>query len=256
MRGIAERLGPESVAFSLSSPSTTALADSYGFVQRLMNAFGSPNAVNSIDVCGWGRTFATSYTFGVGSVGAGAFGGAMPDIANTGCLILWGYNPSFSRLTHATAVVEALKRGMRLIVIDPRHVGLANKADLWLRVRPGTDGALALGLANVMIQRGWYDRDFIRAWSNGPLLVRADTRRLLTEYDLTPSGNSRRNFAWDSVTGRLVSYDTTAGRYEGNVADLALEGEYRVHSPQGDIICHPVFDLYARLSARYPPETV
>ena len=70
---------------------------------------------------------------------------------------------------------------MRLIVVDPRHVGLANKADLWLRVRPGTDGALALGLANVMIERGWYDRDFIRTWSNGPLLVRADTGRLLTE---------------------------------------------------------------------------
>ena len=51
---------------------------------------------------------------------------------------------------------------MRLIVVDPRHVGLANKADVWLRVRPGTDGALALGIANLMIERGWYDRDFIR----------------------------------------------------------------------------------------------
>ena len=80
---------------------------------------------------------------------------------------------------------------MRLIVIDPRHVGLANKADLWLRVRPGTDGALALGIANVMIERGWYDRDFIRDWSNGPLLVRADTGRLLTERDLTLAGNAR-----------------------------------------------------------------
>ena len=40
---------------------------------------------------------------------------------------------------------------MRLIVVDPRHAGLASKADLWLRVRPGTDGALALGLANLMI---------------------------------------------------------------------------------------------------------
>jgi len=43
-------------------------------------------------------------------------------------LILWGYNPSFTRLTHATAVAAALKRGMRLIVVDPRHVGFAGKA--------------------------------------------------------------------------------------------------------------------------------
>ena len=66
---------------------------------------------------------------------------------------------------------------MKLIVIDPRHAGLANKADIWLRVRPGTDGALALGLANVMIQHGWYDRDFVRDWSNAPHLVRVDNAR-------------------------------------------------------------------------------
>jgi anaerobic selenocysteine-containing dehydrogenase len=110
-----------------------------------------------------------------------------------------GYNPSFTRLTHATAVVAALKRGMRLIVVDPRHVGLASKADQWLRVRPGSDGALALGLANVMIERGWYDRDFIREWSNGPHLVRADTGRLLTERDPEPNGDRRRILAWDSA---------------------------------------------------------
>src|SRR5882762_1369836 len=130
MRRAAEQHGRESVAFTLSSPSTTSIADSNGFVRRLMNAFGTPNSSYTLDICGWGRAFATRFTYGVGSVGTGGAGGAMPDIANTGCLILWGYNPSFSRLTHATAVVEALKRGMRLIVIDPRHVGLASKADL------------------------------------------------------------------------------------------------------------------------------
>src|SRR5204862_6096746 len=116
-----------------------------------------------VDLCGWGRAFATRFTFGVGSVGTGGGGGAMPDIANTGCLILWGYNPSISRLTHATAAVEAQKRGMKLIVIDPRHAGLASNADIWLRVRPGTDGALALGLANLMMRNGWFDGDFMRS---------------------------------------------------------------------------------------------
>jgi anaerobic selenocysteine-containing dehydrogenase len=153
MRRIAVQHGPAAVAFSQASPSTTALADAGGWIRRLMNAFGTPNAATSLELCGWGRGFATRYTYGVGSVGTGA-GGAMPDIANTGCLILWGYNPSMSRLTHATAIIEALKRGMRLIAIDPRHVGLASKADMWLRVRPGTDGALALGLANLMIEYG------------------------------------------------------------------------------------------------------
>jgi anaerobic selenocysteine-containing dehydrogenase len=256
MRGIADRHGPEAFVFSLSSPSTTAIGDSTPYIRRLMNAFGTPNAVNSLDVCGWGRAFATRFTFGVGSVATGGGGGAMPDIANSGCLILWGYNPSFTRITHATAVIEAQKRGMRLIVVDPRHVGLANKADVWLRVRPGTDGALALGIANLMIQQGWYDRDFIRTWSNGPLLVRADTGRLLTERDLGPDGDTRRLLAWDAAAGRPVPYDTAAGRYDGDSASLALEGEYRIATPAGDVACHPAFELYARLCRRYSPEAV
>jgi anaerobic selenocysteine-containing dehydrogenase len=167
MRSIAEQDGPEAVAFSTASVSTSAIADSSGWIRRLMNAFGTPNVSTNLDLCGWGRSYATRYTYGVGSVATTA-GGAMPDIASSGCLILWGYNPSISRVTHATSIVEAIKRGLKLIVVDPRRAGLANKADIWLRVRPGTDGALALGLANVMIERRWYDRDFVRDWSNGP----------------------------------------------------------------------------------------
>lgn len=256
MRRIADQCGPEAVAFSISSPSTTAIADSSGFIRRLMNAFGTPNGVTSLDVCGWGRGFATRYAYGVGSVGTGGAGGAMPDITHTGCLILWGYNPSMTRLTHATATVEAQKRGMKLIVIDPRQVGLANKADIWLRVRPGTDGALALGLTNLMIQNGWYDTDFMRTWSNGPLLVRADTGRMLTARDLTPEGDPRQYFAWDAVAAQLVTYDTSTGRYHGDTAHLALEGEYRIVTTQGEIVCQPAFALYAALCQKYSPAVV
>ena len=134
-------------------------------------------------------------------------------------LILWGYNPSDTRLTHATAVVEALKRGMRLIVIDPRHAGLANKADLWLRVRPGTDGALALGLANLMIERGWYDRDFIRNWSNGPL---SGARRHRPPADRSAISNPTAMRAASSpgtaAAQRLVPYDPSTGAYDGDSA--------------------------------------
>jgi len=255
MRRIKDRHGAEAVAFSLSSGSTTAIADSSDFVRRLMNAFGTPNAASSLDVCGWGRGFATRYVYGVGSVGTSG-GGAMPDIEQTGCLILWGYNPSSTRLPHAIAALDAKKRGARLVVIDPRHAGLAGKADIWLRVRPGTDGALALGLANLMMQRGWYDAAFIRTWSNGPLLVRADTERMLTARDLSPDGHARHFLAWDTAAGRPVTYDATTGRYHGDVAALALDGEYRIATPQGEVICHPAFALYAALCRRYPPEVV
>ena len=92
MRRIADQHGPEAVAFSLSSGSTTATLDSTGFIQRLMHAFGTPNLFNNNDMCGWGRAGATRYVYGVGSVGTGGpGGGAMPDIAQSGCLLLWGY---------------------------------------------------------------------------------------------------------------------------------------------------------------------
>jgi anaerobic selenocysteine-containing dehydrogenase len=256
LRRLADQFGPQSVAFSQSSPSTTAIGDSGLFIRRLMHAFGTPNMVTALDLCGWGRGYATRYAFGVGTVGTGSAGGAMPDIARSGCLILWGYNPSMSRLTHATVTLEALKHGMKLIVIDPRNAGLANKADVWLRVRPGTDGALALGLANLMIQRGWYDRNFVRDWSNGPLLVRSDTGRLLRKRDLVPGSKSLRYFAWSTQGDRLVGYEPATGKYDAGSEDLALEGEYRVALTNGSITCRPVFDYYAALCRKYSPDVI
>jgi anaerobic selenocysteine-containing dehydrogenase len=256
MRRLAATHGPQSVAFSQSSPSTTAIGDSAAFMRRLMNAFGTPNLVWALDLCGWGRGFATRYAFGVGSVATGSGGGAMADIENTGCLILWGYNPSYTRLTHATATVAALKRGMKLIVVDPRHVGLASKADLWLRIRPGADGALALGLAHVMISRGWYDREFVRAWTNAPHLVRSDNGRLLRAFDLAEAGCPDHFVAWDELAKEPVAYDPADGRYGVPVERLALKGEVTVATKEGMLPCRPVFAHYAELCARYTPERV
>jgi anaerobic selenocysteine-containing dehydrogenase len=255
MRRIASEHGPQAVAFSQSSPSTTAIGDC-AVIRRLMNAFGTPNLVVALDLCGWGRGFATRYVYGVGSVATGSAGGAMADIARAGSLILWGYNPSISRLTHATATVDALKRGMKLIVIDPRNAGLTHKADIWLRVRPGTDGALALGLANLMITRGWYDQDFMRRWTNAPLLVRHDTGRLLRESELSSRGDAQRYVAWQSQADRPVSYDPATGRYDCASDALALAGTYRVSTTGGTVACRTVFDHYAALCAKYSPGMV
>jgi anaerobic selenocysteine-containing dehydrogenase len=253
LRRLAQDHGPESVVFSCVSPSTSAIADSMPWIQRLMRAFGSPNLCQAAELCGWGR-MAAAYTFGVG-VGLGS-GSAMPDLEHAGCILFWGYNPNIARLVHATATVAALKRGARLIVVDPRRVGMANKADCWLRVRPGSDVALALGIAGMMIERGWYDQDFVRDWTDGPLLVRADNGHLLTERDLTPEGSERTFVAWDEAASVPLLYDPTTGSYERDGAVPALFGEYTLATPQGDLLCHPAFQLNADLCRRYPPEVV
>ena len=153
--------GPESVAFSSSSPSTSAISDSADWIRRLIRAFGSPHYGNYMELCGWGRHLAPLYTFGEAVPGA-----YLPDLENAGCILFWGYNPSVARLAHATSTVAAVRNGAKLIVVDPRKAGLAARADHWLRVRPGTDAALALSLIHVMIENGWYDADFVRDWTN------------------------------------------------------------------------------------------
>ena len=253
LRQLSERHGPESVVFSCVSPSTSAIVDSVVWIQRLMRAFGSPNLCGSMELCGWGRGYATRYTFGVGN---GVTASTMPDLENAGCILFWGYNPSLARLAHATAAVAALRRGARLIVVDPRRVGLASKADLWLRVRPGSDAALALGIANVMIERGWYDHAFVRDWTNGPLLVRSDDGRLLTERDLSSEGSDRRYVAWSAATGRPLVYDPALRRYEPDGSEPTLFGEYKIGTERGEVVCRPAFELSAEVCRRYSPEAV
>ena len=250
LRAIAEEAGPESVVFSVVSPSTSASDDSTDWLQRLMNAYGSPNLCAAMELCGWGRYFATQYTFGA-SVPAHY----MPDLENAGCILYWGYNPNLARLSHATATVDALKRGARLIVVDPRRTGPAKKADLWLQVRPGTDCALALGIAGVMIERGWYDREFIRAWTNGPLLVRVDNGHFLDRNDLPEQGASGHYLAWSEVAGRVIGYDPVSGSFEGDIQP-ALFGKYSIETSQGQVECRTVFSLLADLCQRYSPERV
>ena len=251
LRRIAAEHGPQSVVFSASSPSTTATDDAMFYIQRLMNAFGTPNICVSMELCGWGRYFATHYTFG-----AGVPGNYMPDLEQAGCILFWGYNPNLARLSHATLTLDALKRGARLIVVDPRQTGIAKKADVWLQVRPGTDGALALGIAGVMIERGWYDGEFVRAWTDGPLLVRLDTGRRLAPADLSEGGDPRQCFAWSETLGRPVLYDPASGAYEDGSAGLAITGTYEVSTPQGPVPCQPVFERLAALCRQLPPERV
>jgi anaerobic selenocysteine-containing dehydrogenase len=248
MRKVAARHGPEAVAFAVTTPAGTAMSDGLGWVERLVRLFGSPNIIYAGELCGWHRDYATAYTFGA-DIGN-------PDFAHAGCVLLWGHNPSTSFLAQATAAADAKTRGAALIVVDPRRAGLAHRADQWLRVRPGTDGALALGLAGVMIAEGWYDRDFIRDWSTGPFLVRNDTDRFLTPADLAGEGAPDGHVAWDSATARPVIHGRRSGRFVTPVAEPLLRGSVTCVTPAGRVTCRPAFERYADLCRAYPPARV
>lgn len=246
---IAVASGPEAVVFGSASPSTSALSDSVDWITRLRRAFGSPNFTCSMELCGWGRYLASLYTFGAPVPGV-----FMPDLGNAGCILYWGYNPSASRLVHATATVEALNRGARLVVVDPRHAGLASRAEHWLQVRPGTDAALALGLIHVMLERGWYDETFVRRWTNAPLLVRTDTGHLLRADEIEGRAGHTGYVAWDLSDSTPVIHEPGSPAYAVDESRLAIRGAVDVATVDGRVRCSPVLERLRRHCGAMTPE--
>ncbi len=240
LRRIAADDGPEAVAFSITTAAATAISDAMPWIYRLINSFGSPNTCNGNEICAWHRENAGSFTTGAGS--------GMPDYERAGCILLWGFNPSTSWLAAASAIAAARARGAKLIVVDPRRIGLAVKADHWLPVRPGTDGAVALSIASVMIEHGWFDGDFVRDWTNGPFLVRDDDGTLLRCED----GDGF--VAWDEGRGTQVRYDTATRAYTEPPVRLALRGSCTVPTRDGPVACRPAFEHLAALCRAYPPD--
>ena len=246
LKRIQAKSGTESIAFSITTTAGTAMQDGGPFVERLRQAFGTPNAVASIELCAFAKDFVYPHTFGTTM--------PMSDVANSDCVILWGNNPGSTWLAFGSRVADAKKRGAKLIVVDPVRVGFAAKADEWLRVRPGTDGALALSIAGVMIDEGLFDVDFVRDWTNGPFLVRDDNGQFLTGADLEKGGDTNLRVAWDEVSERPALYDTQTGAYLETTPTVALLGVREITSVDGMITCRPAFECYRDLCSEYTPE--
>lgn len=157
---IKEKYGPESIAsIHGTGPRPTSCS-----TQLLVYALGSPN-VASVDlhVC-----YAPSIVAEACTYGSTCMMDVGPDYENANCIVVWGGNPIVSHPPQGMEIVEAKRRrNVKLVVVDPRRTLHASEADLWLQVRPGTDGALALGMINTIIREGLYDKDFVEKWCYG-----------------------------------------------------------------------------------------
>ncbi len=186
---IRDASGAEAVDFHRASPGGAASIDYNTWFHRLAFSFGSPNISSAMYICNWHKDFASRYTYGSGI--------AEPDFEQTACMVLWGHNPENTWRGHYRSILRALDRGAKFIVVDPRRIPLADKADLWLPVRPGTDGCLALGMLQVLLSDELFDPEFARTWTTGPFAIREDTGRFLREIDLDPEGGEDRFMVWD-----------------------------------------------------------
>lgn len=88
--------------------------------------------------------------------------------------------------------IETMERGGRIVVITPEYSPASTKADYWIQVRPGcSDTALFLGITKLMIDRGWYEEQFVLRFTDFPLLVRTDTLTRVRASDLAPNYKPR-----------------------------------------------------------------
>ncbi|QCL74818.1 2Fe-2S iron-sulfur cluster binding domain-containing protein [Agrobacterium tumefaciens] len=234
-----DETGPQSVVFSMTSGSSSSISDSADWIQRLARAYGTPNLLSSTEVCNWHKDNAHVFTFGCAT--------PAPDYKNAELIILWGHNPTNVWLAQAEVIGNARARGAKLVVIDPRRTALARDADLWLRVRPGTDAALALGLAYCLMRDEAYDKEFVHNWTNAPFLVCEKTGHFARGYDV---GRADDDFlVWDALEGAPASATGHAGR-------APLMGRFAVETDFGPTSLRTAFSYYHEAAARYQPEMV
>ncbi|ANG98723.1 molybdopterin oxidoreductase [Brucella pseudogrignonensis] len=230
---IRETHGAEAVAFAVTTPSGTPMVDSFEWVERFIRCFGSPNLIYAVEVCGWHKDYAHELTFGRGI--------GYPDYENADVIVLWGHNPARTWLAQASRIAEARSRGAKIVVIDPKPDGSGQQADLWLRVRPGADAAVAMGAIRHLIETGTFDASFVKRWTNAPMLVNLATGRLILAADLFDGAEPNALIALDRKN-TPVACNPRATDFHAD--DLKLDAEITLKSRDGtEIHARTVFAL-------------
>jgi len=134
-------------------------------MKRFLNLYGTPNLCSAASEC-----FVPHAISGISTIG----GLAKSDVEHSNCIMIWGANPFASgslfggNMVRFIRTLSGLKRkGVKFILVDPRTPDVSKVADLHLKVWPGTDGALALGMLRVIIERGLYDKEYVEKYTSG-----------------------------------------------------------------------------------------
>ena len=157
---IRDRHGPESVVFAAGFTKEVR-----PYLKRLARAFGSPHYMTEGSCCFTASALASLITLGKEY---GYFlGPSRLRSPESECRVIWSNNPAESMLGYDEhhLIIDAPK--VPTIVVDPRRTSLSDLAAIHLQPRPGTDGALALGMAHVIIENGLLEADFLDKYAHG-----------------------------------------------------------------------------------------
>ena len=212
--------------------------------------------------------------------GEGNIGCTYDFVYGSDVALFWGCNPNTSRIPDAHYLWEGKYRGAKIIVVTPEYNASAIHADLWVPVKPGYDGHLALSILQRLVATKRYSEPFLKQFTDLPLLVRTDTKQLVRLHDVDPSDprldrKSAEIFAadpekhhevfvaWDRNQKKVVALPGCEGstvdtlRLEdiGWKIDPALSGKYRIRlAGQGEVEVEPAFASFARELKAYAPE--
>jgi len=156
LAALKEEFGPRQLGFFCGSVGVENL-EMVALTHRFKAAFGSSNYFSVESICYRMRIRCRQMTFGKYPV----------EELDSKLYVLWGHNPAQSDFPLALAMGENLKKGAKVVVIDPKRIPLADGAEMYLKIRPGTDGALALALLQVIIGEDLYDHEFVEQWTFG-----------------------------------------------------------------------------------------
>ena len=158
---IKEKYGNESLAGFACSRS--ANEDVYMVQKMVRTCFGNNNTDNCARVCHSATVAGLAKT-----LGSGAMTNPIYDITHdVDAILLVGSNPEEAHPVVGMQIRQAVKNGTRLIVVDPRSIGLTKYADIHLKLRPGTNVAFANGMMHVIIKEGLVDQKYIEENSEG-----------------------------------------------------------------------------------------
>jgi len=185
--------------------------------------------------------------------------GSSDDWWRSSYLVLWAFNPSATRIPDAHFLYEARYRGAQVVVVAPDFNNSAVHADLWLNPKPGTDAALALGAAQVIIAENLHNAAYIAEQTDLPFLVRTDTGRFVRESDLRHGGSDSVFFVWDAKRGAALPAPGSGPKDRLDGSDVQSDLTFGGTIPIGGKRVHvrTVFaHLRERLDRDYTPERV
>jgi anaerobic selenocysteine-containing dehydrogenase len=260
MKRIRDESGPESFIFAMGTG-----RDIGPWICLLAYAYGSPNVMFALsgNACYSPRIAALDTIQGDYCVfDAGQWFEKRyedPRFVLPKCMIIWGYNINSSCPDNLFGhwIVDMMKRGTKIIVVDPRLTWFSSRAEIWLRARPGSDGALAMGLLYVIVNEGLYDRDFLEKWTNAPLLLRTDRNVLLREKDLFRGGKEGNFAVWDKNGGKIAFWDAEKLELIPSSANPVISCDVSLVDVEGrEIRCQTVWDAFKKRVNEYDPRTV